>query len=91
VTTPTRPTPTAAGGRYLGSVTIDLGADRVQDSDGADVTPVSLGRAYPSGLLVTQDGFPSAVDPNRDEPSNFKFTPWERFAAAFRPRLAVGD
>ncbi len=75
----------AGGGGFVGSFTIDLGDDRVQESDGADVVTVDLGPGLRSGLLVTQDGEDTGiqVDPDRD-PTNFKFTPFERVLAALR-------
>jgi 3-phytase len=65
---------------YIGSFGITLGDDRVQESDGAEVVLGYLGPAFPRGLLVTQDGEASGpgVDPDRDDPTNFKFSRWDR-------------
>jgi len=45
------------------------GIDSVEDTDGIDVTTVSLGPAFPKGLFVVQDGI------NDSGNQNFKFVP----------------
>lgn len=45
------------------------GIDSVEDTDGIDVTTVSLGPAFPKGLFVAQDGI------NDGGNQNFKFVP----------------
>lgn len=69
--------------------------DQVNESDGADVINVPLGRAFPYGLLVVQDG---ANDPQvliqDDEQlenisTNFKLVPWEDVANAFPDPLLI--
>ncbi len=74
----------AGRGAFAGSFTVDLGDDRVQESDGADVVTTDLGPGLRGGLLVTQDGEDTGpgVDPDRDDPTNFKFTPFERVLGA---------
>ena len=61
--------------QYLLSFRIagDTRIDDVSDTDGLDVTGVSL-PGYPGGLLVVQDGNNS----NPDENQNFKFVSWRR-------------
>jgi 3-phytase len=59
----------------------------VQESDGAAVINVPLGRAFPRGLLVTHDG-DDETGTDRDS-TNFKLTRWEDLARAFEPRLRV--
>lgn len=63
-------------GAYSGSVRItaneQLQIDGTEDTDGLAVTPVSLGMAYPEGLLVVQDGKNSMPDANQ----NFKLLSW---------------
>jgi 3-phytase len=55
-----------------------LGVDGASETDGLDVTSVSLGKAFPQGLLVVQDG--RNITPV--EKQNFKLVPWEQVAAA---------
>lgn len=59
----------------------------MQESDGAAVLNVPLGRLFPRGLLVTHDG----DDENAEGRSatNFKLTRWEDVAGAFEPELRV--
>ncbi len=63
-------------GEYQGRAFLGAGAvDGVQESDGLDILTTPLGAAFPSGLLVTQDGNnePQAVfgDPEDGEIQNF--------------------
>lgn len=87
----------AGNNQYLGSfVVADNGPiDQANESDGADVINVPLGPAYPSGLLVVQDG---ANDPQNvvqddeeleNNSTNFKFVPWESVANAFPTPLLI--
>jgi 3-phytase len=55
-----------------------LGIDGASETDGLDVTSSALGKAFPQGLLVVQDG--RNITPA--ERQNFKLVPWERVAAA---------
>lgn len=67
---------------YLGSFAITAdgatGIDGASETDGLDVTSVSLGGAYAHGLLVVQDGRNVAPPENQ----NFKFVPWAAIASA---------
>jgi 3-phytase len=81
--------------RFLGGYRIvDTGAvDGVQDSDGAAVVNLPLGRCFPAGLLVVHDGenTPEVAGPD-GEPranTNFKYVAWPDLAAAFDPPLLV--
>lgn len=76
-------------GGYLGSFEIvdGPGADGVQESDGAAVVNVPLGRDFPRGLLVTHDG-KDETGTDRDS-TNFKLTRWEDVANIFDPKLRV--
>lgn len=81
--------------RFVGSFALvdTTTVDGVQESDGAAVINVPLGREFPQGLLVTQDGdnTPEVLD-NQGEPraiTNFKFTPWESIAKAFSKPLQI--
>jgi len=81
-------------GAYLGSFAIGDGrVDGVQESDGAAVVNVPLGRAFPAGMLVTQDGDNQPDVPDEDGEArantNFKLTRWNDVARAFAPPLLV--
>ncbi len=56
----------------------ESGIDGVSETDGLEVTSASLGRRFPKGLLVVQDG--RNITPV--ERQNFKLVSWERVAAA---------
>lgn len=68
---------------YVGSFQIgdSPSVDGCSHTDGIDVTGLSLGAAYPRGLLVAQDG------ENGGASQNFKLVPWENVTKAFRPPL----
>lgn len=70
---------------YLGTFGVgDAPAiDGASDTDGIDVTSASLGAAFPSGMLVVQDG------DNAGRNQNFKFVPWESVARAIKPALRL--
>jgi myo-inositol-hexaphosphate 3-phosphohydrolase len=51
--------------------------DGVSDTDGIEVTTARLGRAFPSGLFVAQDG-----NNNRPRHQNFKLVAWRAIARA---------
>jgi 3-phytase len=62
--------------KYLGSFRITDGEiDGVEETDGLDVTNVALGKNYPSGMLVVQDGF--NYDGNKKIAQNFKSVSWK--------------
>lgn len=54
------------------------GIDGASETDGLDVTGVSLGSAFPAGLLVVQDGRNIAPE----QPQNFKYVSWADVLAA---------
>jgi len=61
--------------KYLGSFRITNGEiDGVEETDGLEVTNVSLGKNFPSGILVVQDGF--NYDENKKKSQNFKIVNW---------------
>ena len=67
------------GGAYRGSFKVGAAGsiDAVDTTDGVAVTNLSLGGAYGTGMLITQDG--------KDTPeggTNFKFTPWSSVKSA---------
>lgn len=72
--------------KYLGSFSIVDGiVDGVESTDGLDVTNVPLGKNFPKGLLVVQDG--SNNDKGKAAPQNFKLVPWDSVAVKFLPQL----
>lgn len=85
---------TGAEPKLIGSFRVGAneaaGIDAVQESDGADVIPLSL-PGWPNGLFVTQDGYNDDLDGLSGEPeaSNFKFVDWALIANSFTPPLAI--
>jgi 3-phytase len=69
---------------YVGTFRIAAGdsIDAVEETDGIDVTSLSLGPEFPGGVFVAQDGR------NPRGSQNFKIVPWHRIAEAFNPPLA---
>jgi 3-phytase len=59
------------------------GIDSVQESDGATLTEVPLGKRFPQGLFVTHDGDDENAE-NRDA-TNFKLVRLERVLDALAP------
>lgn len=86
-----------APNEYLGSfIAGDNGEiDQVNESDGLDVINVPVGSAFPSGLLVLQDGANDPQNVAEDEEelennsTNFKFVPWESVATSFDNPLDI--
>ncbi len=84
----------AGSNSFLGSFAIE----GVEESDGADIINVPLGEAYPSGLLVVQDGSntPQIVFPDPEDGeiqnfnTNFKYVSWADVADIF-PNLPQYD
>lgn len=71
---------------FLGNFTIDAGViDAVSETDGIDVTNVSLGIGLESGLFVAQDGM------NQGGRQNYKLVPWDDIALAFAPPLETAS
>ncbi len=64
--------PYAVKGRFRVGLNIDKGIDAASETDGLDVTSVSLGGAYGEGLLVVQDGHKRWPTGRQ----NFKLVPW---------------
>ena len=56
----------------------ELGIDGASETDGLEVTDAPLGRLFPQGMLVVQDG--RNITPVGRQ--NFKLVPWDRVAAA---------
>jgi 3-phytase len=74
--------------KYLTSFRIVSGnIDGVEETDGLDVTNISLGTTFNSGLFVVQDGY--NYDKNTKRPQNFKFISWDKIAAITDPPLMI--
>lgn len=67
-----RAPPHAYVGKFRITDNLAAGIDGVAETDGLDITSVSLGGAYRRGLLVVQDGYNTLPDENQ----NFKLVPW---------------
>jgi 3-phytase len=69
--------------QFLGTFQIiadeQSGIDGATDTDGIDVTSISLGDAFPHGVFIAQDG----QNLNPTAAQNFKLVPWENIANAF--------
>lgn len=83
---------------YLGSFRIGSRGNRIdstEESDGADVVNVPVGRGFSRGLLVVQDGNndPALLVDDDGEienvNSNFKFVRWDDVAKSFATPLIV--
>ena len=63
--------------KYLGSFKIGDGPDidGTRETDGVEVTHLSLGPKFPNGLFVVQDG--TNESPNGTQPQNFKLVRWD--------------
>jgi 3-phytase len=59
--------------------------DGVTETDGLDVTALSVGEAFPGGLLVMMD------DQNAGFTTNFKLVPWALIDARLRAGRAMAD
>ena len=68
--------------KYLGSFRIVEGkVDGVEETDGIDVTPVSLGQKYPKGMFVVQDGY--NYEGEKLISQNFKMISWSAIEMYF--------
>ena len=68
--------------KYLGSFRITDGSvDGVEETDGLDITNVSL-PGFPKGILVVQDGF--NYDGRKKKGQNYKIISWESIEKTFR-------
>ncbi len=76
----------AGDNQYLGKFTIannpDTSIDHAFDTDGVDIINVPLGKKYPFGLLVVQDGL-NLSDDATEAKQNFKLISWENIADKF--------
>jgi 3-phytase len=65
-------------GAFRIGINADAGVDGASETDGLDVTAAPLGPAFPSGMLVVQDGRKRLPE----GPQNFKYVSWEDVARA---------
>jgi len=78
----------AGENNYISSFRIVSGIiDGAEETDGIDVTNLSAGKAFSSGLFVVQDGF--NFDSDEKQPQNFKFVSWDKIAEITDPPLLV--
>lgn len=68
--------------KYLGSFRIVDGTiDGVEETDGIDVTNVPLGKNYPKGMFVVQDGY--NYEGKKLLSQNYKYISWEEIEKLF--------
>lgn len=65
-------------GAFRIGLAADAGIDGASETDGLEVVSAPLGRGYPQGLLVVQDGHKRLPD----GPQNFKYVSWQDVARA---------
>jgi len=63
--------------------------DGAKHTDGLDVTNVTLGSAFPQGVLVVHDGANEGQRPGDHDDTNYKLVPWQSIARATRPMLKI--
>jgi len=69
--------------KYIGSFRIGDGiTDGVQETDGIEITNSTLGKLFPEGLLIVQDGYNK--DGKKQLPQNFKLVSWKSVSALFQ-------
>lgn len=75
--------------KYTGSFKIvdSPTIDGSQKTDGIEVTSTPLGKNFPAGLFVTQDG--ENTDNGAASPQNFKLIRWDSIAIRFNPPLKL--
>ena len=65
-------------GAFRIGINLEAGIDGVSETDGLDVTAVTLAPGFAGGMLVVQDGRKRLPD----GPQNFKYIAWEDVARA---------
>jgi 3-phytase len=74
--------------KYITSFSVkDNMVDGAEETDGLDVTNVSLGDKYPNGLVVVQDGYNYEGDSLVNQ--NFKYIGWEKITNLTTPNLIL--
>ncbi len=73
---------------YLFSFKVAEGKlDGIEDTDGLDVINLPMGKNFPRGFFVAQDGF--NTDRGKNVQQNFKLVPWEEIAKLGTPPLLI--
>lgn len=76
--------------KFVGAFAIDDGAiDGTNDTDGIDVTGFKLGKEFPYGIFIAQDG--ENMDGKIKKSQNFKIVKWEKIAKAMSPELNLDN
>lgn len=76
--------------KYVGSFVItDGNIDGTCDTDGIDVVGFGLGKNFPNGLFVAQDGVNTDGKVKRNQ--NFKLVSWDKIAKALQPNLKLAN
>lgn len=75
---------------FIGSFSIEDGKiDGTYDTDGIDVIGLNLGKEYPNGFFIAQDG--ENLDGDKQRNQNFKLVRWEKIAKAVAPGLIIDN
>ena len=73
---------------YLGYFRVtDSIVDGAEETDGIEVVNLALGKAFPQGVFICQDGF--NYDDGVEKPQNFKLVPWPLIARSFEKPLKI--
>jgi len=65
------------------------GIDGTEDTDGIDVTNLSMGELYPHGFFIARDG--CNYENGQKTTQNFKIISWEKIAVASTPLLLIDN
>lgn len=75
---------------FIGSFSIEDGKiDGTYDTDGIDVIGLNLGKDYPNGIFIAQDG--ENFDGDKQRNQNFKIVRWEKISRAVEPGLIINN
>ena len=76
--------------KFVGAFAIDDGViDGTNDTDGIDVIGFNLGKEFPYGIFIAQDG--ENMDGKVKKSQNFKIVRWEKIAKAISPGLIMDN
>lgn len=76
--------------QFIGSFSIEDGKiDGTYDTDGIDVIGLNLGKDYPNGFFIAQDG--ENMNGDKQLNQNFKLVRWEKIAKAIAPGLIIDN
>lgn len=76
--------------KFVGAFAIDDGViDGTNDTDGIDVIGFNLGKEFPYGIFIAQDG--ENMDGKVKKSQNFKIIRWEKIAKAISPGLIMDN